>query len=137
MEAWGCVGGDDCEGGGMRTLHQILRDRKVKKYDRKQDGEEKLACKLHEWYLEATKALKPESYNPDAQKAYADLTEEQRQIDRYIAKKVLSLEEFQTMRQDLDAFRSLAIVCLIMAFIGYLRMPVRGTLRYRKWERDK
>ncbi len=54
---------------------------------------EALAEKLHIWYLEATKMLKPESYNPNAQKAYADLTEEQRQIDRYIAK--LILEEYQ------------------------------------------
>ena len=48
-----------------------------------------LAEKLHEWYLEATKQLNPESYNPAAQKSYSELTEEQKFIDRYIANKVL------------------------------------------------
>ena len=52
---------------------------------------EGLAEKLHEWYLEATKALKPESYNPNAQKKYSELTEEQKFIDRFIADKILSL----------------------------------------------
>lgn len=37
---------------------------------------EQLARKQHEWYLEATKELHPESYNPNAQKSYDDLTEE-------------------------------------------------------------
>lgn len=43
---------------------------------------------LHEWYLEATKELNPESYNPNAQKSYDQLTEEQRFIDKYIADKI-------------------------------------------------
>jgi len=30
----------------------------------------KLAPLLHKWYLEATKKLKPESFNPEAQKTY-------------------------------------------------------------------
>ena len=54
------------------------------------EGEERLAEKLHEWYLEATRELNPESYNPNAQKSYAELTEEQKFIDRYIAKKILA-----------------------------------------------
>lgn len=55
------------------------------------EGEiEQLARQLHVWYLDATKKLSPESYNLDAQKSYADLTEEQKFIDRYIAEKVLS-----------------------------------------------
>ena len=54
-------------------------------------SEEELAEKLHEWYLEATKELNPESYNPDAQKSYGDLTEEQKFIDRYIAGKILAI----------------------------------------------
>lgn len=52
------------------------------------DEIEKLAEKLHIWYLEATKELSPESYNPDAQKEYKDLTEEQKFIDRYIAQAI-------------------------------------------------
>jgi len=49
---------------------------------------EELARKLHEWYLEATKELNPKSFNPDAQKSYDELTDEQRFIDKYIADKV-------------------------------------------------
>jgi len=48
-----------------------------------------LARRLHGWYLEATKKLKPESYNPEAQKRWRDLTEDQRGIDLHIAKKIL------------------------------------------------
>lgn len=43
---------------------------------------------LHEWYLEAVKRLKPESFNPNAQKPYEDLTDEQKYIDKYIANKI-------------------------------------------------
>lgn len=52
---------------------------------------EDLAKKLHTWYLEATKELKPESFNPNAQKAYEDMTDEQRFIDRYIADQIMNL----------------------------------------------
>ncbi len=53
--------------------------------------DELMAEKLHELYLEATKELNPKSYNPNAQKAYKDLTEEQKFIDRYIAQAILTL----------------------------------------------
>lgn len=43
---------------------------------------------LHDWYLEAVKRLKPESFNPNAQKPYEDLTDEQKYIDKYIANKI-------------------------------------------------
>jgi len=43
---------------------------------------------LHDWYLEATKELNPESYNEEAQKPYEELTEEQKKIDKYIADKI-------------------------------------------------
>ena len=43
---------------------------------------------LHEWYLEATKKLKPESFNPKAQKSYNKLTKEQKFIDEFIMKKI-------------------------------------------------
>lgn len=49
-----------------------------------------LAQQLHEWYLEATKNLRPDSYNPAAQIPYQDLTEEQKSIDKYIAEKTLN-----------------------------------------------
>jgi hypothetical protein len=42
---------------------------------------------LHEWYLEATMELKPESYNPKAQKPFSELTHEQRYIDTFISNK--------------------------------------------------
>lgn len=43
---------------------------------------------LHKWYLEAIESLKPESFNPDAQKSYESLTDEQKNIDKYIANKI-------------------------------------------------
>lgn len=43
---------------------------------------------LHELYLEATKTLKPECYNQNAQKAYSELTDDQRSIDEYIAQAI-------------------------------------------------
>jgi len=58
--------------------------------------EEILARQLHEWYLEATSWLKRdgdahgENYNPNACKNYDDLTKEQKFLDLYIAKKILS-----------------------------------------------
>ena len=59
---------------------------------------ETLAKQLHAWYLEATKELNPESYNPNAQKAYEDMTDEQKFIDRYIAKKVRQTIKYETDR---------------------------------------
>ena len=53
-------------------------------------NKEELSEKLHVWYLEGTEKLDPENYNPKAQKQYADLNEEQKEIDRYIAGKVLA-----------------------------------------------
>jgi len=41
---------------------------------------------LHKWYLEAITNLKGESYNHNADKPYEALTEEQKFIDKYIAK---------------------------------------------------
>jgi len=52
------------------------------------EAAEKMAEQLHVWYLEATRELDSENYNPKAQKAYNDLTEQQKEIDRYIARKV-------------------------------------------------
>lgn len=40
--------------------------------------------RIHEWYLEACVNLKDESYNTEAQKAYDELTDEQKFIDKYI-----------------------------------------------------
>ena len=52
---------------------------------------ESLARELHMWYLEATKQLNPANYNPKAQVPYDDMHEEQKQIDRYIARKITNL----------------------------------------------
>lgn len=63
---------------------------------------EQVAEQLHIWYLEATQALDPANYNPMAQKSYADLNEQQKEIDRYIARKVKSDIEkaYELGRQD-------------------------------------
>lgn len=50
---------------------------------------EDLARKLHGWYLDATREIDQQNYNPKAQKKYDDLNEEQKYIDRYIAREVL------------------------------------------------
>lgn len=46
---------------------------------------------LHSWYLEAVKELKPESFNPNANKPYSEITDEQKSIDIYIANKITNL----------------------------------------------
>jgi len=46
------------------------------------------AKQLHDWYLEAIRTLHPESYNPNAAKPFEELTEEQQEIDKYIATRV-------------------------------------------------
>jgi len=52
------------------------------------------AEQIHNYYLEATKELHPESYNPKAQKAFKDLTKEQQFIDEFIVNKMLlNIEE--------------------------------------------
>jgi len=61
-------------------------------------GVEEMAEMLHNWYLEATKSLNPKSFNKKAQKKYKDLSEEQKEIDRYIARKVWKLLEYSTDR---------------------------------------
>lgn len=45
---------------------------------------------LHDWYLEATKNLNPESFNKEAQKSFEELTDEQKYIDKYIANRITS-----------------------------------------------
>lgn len=45
--------------------------------------------RLHELYLESTKLIHPESYNPDAQKSYEALSDDQKQISVYIAEGLL------------------------------------------------
>ena len=51
---------------------------------------EKLAVKLHEWYLEASMMINPDNVNPKAQKSYEELNDQQKFLDRYIAKRTLS-----------------------------------------------
>lgn len=43
---------------------------------------------LHQWYLQATEKLHPESFNEDAQKPFDELTGEQKYIDCFIASKI-------------------------------------------------
>jgi hypothetical protein len=47
--------------------------------------------KIHEWYLEACKRVKPKNFNPKAQKPYEELNEEQRFIDRFIVNKIFDM----------------------------------------------
>lgn len=61
-----------------------------------QSSDQELPRKLHEWYLEATTSLKPESYNPNAQKPYDDMSDEQKYIDKYIADKLLAWRDAHT-----------------------------------------
>lgn len=73
--------------------HRIksLNDDPLCKKCQKSSGRKLITPKqLHDWYLEATKELKPESFNKEAQKEYEDLTEEQKFIDKYIAEKINS-----------------------------------------------
>ena len=44
---------------------------------------------LHDWYLEAVSKLNPTSFNPNANKAFDDLTPDQKYIDFYIAGKII------------------------------------------------
>lgn len=58
----------------------------IKKFTKE---EEKLARELHQLYLDATKELNPEDYNPNAQKTYDEMSDNQKFIDLYIAKELL------------------------------------------------
>ncbi len=57
---------------------------------------------LHKWYLEATRELKPESFNPNAQKPYSELTDEQKFIDKYIADKIKEWVKEKINRQEIE-----------------------------------
>ena len=59
-----------------------------------------VAEQLHEWYLEATKSLNPENYNAKAQVPYSEMNEEQKEIDRYIARKIL--EKLQSQAEEYE-----------------------------------
>lgn len=75
-----------------RMLEIIRNNKRLEDKDlQAQIGEENLAEIIHNWYLEACKEIKPESYNVKAQKTYQDLTEEQKFLDRYMARKILDL----------------------------------------------
>jgi len=57
------------------------------------DKNEELAEQLHKWYLEAVKNLDPQFYNGEAEKEYEYLNEQQKEIDRYIARKIILTSE--------------------------------------------
>jgi len=62
---------------------------------------EKLARKLHEWYLEAVQVLGESTsdspaYNPEANKPYDLLTDDQKFIDNYIAENLFNTRDFIT-----------------------------------------
>ena len=57
---------------------------------------EEMAEQLHCWYLEALQEIDPNNYNHKAQKPYNELNEDQKFLDRYIAKKVIALHHSHT-----------------------------------------
>nr|URC17098.1 MAG: hypothetical protein [Lokiarchaeota virus Ratatoskr Meg22_1012] len=57
---------------------------------------EKLARKLHEWYLEAIEQIDPSSFNHEANKPYDLLTDDQKFIDNYIAENLFNTRDFIT-----------------------------------------
>jgi len=59
--------------------------------DPKKKAIEDTARQLHGWYLSATLKLNPENFNEKAQVQYDALNEEQKDIDRYIAEKILAV----------------------------------------------
>lgn len=59
---------------------------------------EEFAEQLHIWYLEATTSIG--DVNPNAQRPYADLSDDQRDIDRYIATKLTHLIETEKKKAD-------------------------------------
>jgi hypothetical protein len=68
---------------------------------------EQMSEQLHVWYLEGTRELDPANYNPKAQKAYAVLNDQQKEIDRHIARKVLAALDaaMAEARQEHEAYR--------------------------------
>jgi len=70
----------------------LLKEKTLGKETRNPDY---LALLLHNWYLEIVRALPKGSFNPDANKPFEGLTEEQKAIDRFIAIKVLDLLEIE------------------------------------------
>ena len=52
---------------------------------------ERMAQLLHDWYLEAIKDLDSSHYNLAAKKPYTELSEQQKDIDRYIARKIIEI----------------------------------------------
>lgn len=57
---------------------------------------------LHDWYLEITARLKPESYNIEAQKPYSLLSDEQQSIDKYILDNFMSWHKAECKRFALE-----------------------------------
>lgn len=51
---------------------------------------EEFAEQIHNWYLEACRELDPSNFNAKAQVPYADLTAEQKFLDRFLARKLLT-----------------------------------------------
>ena len=60
------------------------------------------AEQLHVWYLDATRELNPKSYNPNAQKSYHELTQEQQSIDQYIVYRILDWHKSECKRFALE-----------------------------------
>ena len=67
---------------------------------------EKLAEQLHDWYLEATEQPDTE-YNYKAVVPYADLSDGQKAIDRYIAQKVTTAIEEAREERDKEIYTEL------------------------------
>ena len=75
---------------------------------------------LHEWYLEAIKSFHPESYNPNVQKSYEELTDEQKKIDAYIAGNINKKNGFRDRYEIAGLFIGFLVIFIIGVILGYV-----------------
>jgi len=78
---------------------------------------------LHNFYLEAIKKLKPESFNPNANKPYSEMTEEQKFIDKFILEKIFEFYKSEAIKWVKDRNKVVHNKLLtLQARIGALKM---------------
>lgn len=97
----------DYDGFTIETIRKDQREKDERSFSKeKASGKdpEYLAQLIHNWYLEIVRTLRKGSFNPDANKPFEALTEEQKTIDRFIAIKVLDLMEIDFGRGFSEGF---------------------------------
>lgn len=83
---------------------------------------EEIAEQLHCWYLEAVQKIDPNNYNHKAQKPYNELNEDQKFLDRYIAKKVIALHHSHTEQIE-QARREEREACAVTVWNEWAKNP--------------